>query len=149
MARLNLGAGSRPDPEAVNHDISHHSDWVDITHDLEVLPWPWDDGQWQEVTALDVMEHLRLEVVEWLDECHRILTDDGTLTLRVPAYNNPLSYRDPTHQRVFHPETFDYWDPDKALWRDFGRYYFPTAKWWTVNFEGREHSDFRFTLRKR
>lgn len=147
--RLNLGAGPRPLPDAVNHDRIIHSPEIDVAWDLEKMPWPWDDGSWSEVVAFDVMEHLRMEVDVWLDECWRILEVGGTLRLRVPAFDNHLSYRDPTHQRVFHPESFNYWDPDQALWRDFGRYYWDAGRWWRVSFQGRENGDLRFDLVKR
>ncbi len=149
MRVLNLGAGPRPEPDATNHDISAHSPWIDVVWDLEQMPWPWEDGSWDEVHAFDVFEHLKRDICEWLDESWRILVPGGTLKLRLPAFDNPLSYRDPTHRRVFHPETLDYWDPDKPLWQDFGRYYFPSARWWRVQYVGREYSDLRFDLEKR
>jgi predicted SAM-dependent methyltransferase len=146
---LNLGTGSRPLSGFLNHDISIHSSWVDFAWDLEKLPWPWDDAEWEQVRADDVFEHLRLEIVTWLDETWRILVPGGSLSMRLPAFDNPLSYRDPTHRRVFHPETFDYFDPSKQLWQEFGRYYYPDARPWAVRFDGREFNDLRFTLTKR
>lgn len=145
---LNLGCGSRPISGAVNHDRSYHSPWVDIVHDLNILPWPWDDDQWEVIQAFDVMEHLDLEVNVWLDECWRILVHGGRLELRLPAFDNHLSYRDPTHRRVFHPETFFYWDPSHHLWENFGRYYWDNQRWWDVSSDGRDNNDLRFTLSK-
>lgn len=149
---LELGCGYKP-LEMEGYDFTHHdrwghSDFVDIAWDLEKLPWPWKDEQFQEVWATDVMEHLHLEVQEWLDECWRILRPDGLLRLRLAAWDNPLSYRDPTHQRVFHPQTFDYWDPDKGLWAEFGKFYF-TERWWRVGPATREEDDLRYLLVKR
>ncbi len=133
MTRLELGCGKRPTPGYVHHDKTRHGDWVDVAHDLEQLPWPWADEQFEEIIALDVMEHLRLDVSEWLDEFWRTLKDNGLLILRLPAWDNPLSYRDPTHRRVFHEESFDYWDPDKQLHHDFGSGYFSASdRWWKV-----------------
>lgn len=146
---LNLGCGSRPLTGAVNHDRTHHSPWVDVIYDLENLPWPWEVGQWDVVVAYDVMEHLHHEVDVWLDECWRILKIGGKLELRLPAFDNHLSYRDPTHQRVFHPESFFYWDPSHHLWQDFGRYYWDSGCWWEVNYVGRDGDDLRFDLLKR
>ena len=149
LRKLNLGAGPRPMADAVNHDRIVHGPDIDIAWDLEKMPWPWDDGAWAEVVAYDVMEHLRLDVDVWLDECWRILEAGGVLRLRLPAFDNHLSYRDPTHQRVFHPESFHYWDPDQPLWRDFGRYYWDAGRWWRVTYVGRENADLRFDLVKR
>lgn len=146
--RINLGCGSRPMPDSVNHDRTIHSEWVDEQGDLEVMPWPWGDETWEEVWAFDVMEHLHMEVNVWLDECWRILVPGGQLFMRLPAFDNHLSYRDPTHVRVFHPESFFYWDPTHHLWKDFGRFYWDTSRWWEVRFRGRDNGDLRFELTK-
>lgn len=147
---LQLGCGIRPILGAVNHDRTQHAAHVDVAHDLNLLPWPWADGAFDKVIALDVMEHLTIDVQAWLDEAHRVLADDGTFVMRVPAYDNPVSWRDPTHQRVFHPETFDYWDASKPLHRDYGHFYFAeSARWWTVETVERVNGgDLGFVLRK-
>jgi hypothetical protein len=59
MSTLNIGCGTNPLKGAINHDFVKHDDWVDVAHDLEVLPWPWADNQFDKVVANDVMEHLR------------------------------------------------------------------------------------------
>lgn len=134
MTTLQLGCGIRPLDGAVNHDRIKHHDYVDVAHDLDVLPWPWQDGEFDKVIALDVMEHLRVDVQVWLDECWRILKPDGQLVLRLPAHDNPVSWRDPTHRHWFHEETFHYWDKVTELHRDYGSFYFGEgyAKWWTI-----------------
>ena len=134
MTTLQLGAGRRPLDGAVNHDLWQHAPWIDVAHDLDCTPWPWDDASFDKIVALDVMEHLRLDVQVWLDECWRVLKPGGMLVLRLPQYSNPVSYRDPTHRRVYHPETFLYWDRRSALWQDYGQFYFGPGydKWWTV-----------------
>lgn len=134
--------------EALNHDRTVHSSWVDMAWDLEKVPWPWDDDEWEEVWAFDLIEHLRLETNEFLDEAWRIIQHGGSLQLRVPSFDNHLSFRDPTHRRVYHPESFFYWDPEHHLWNDFGRYYWDSQRWWTVEFLGRENGDLRFKLVK-
>jgi SAM-dependent methyltransferase len=151
---LELGAGNMPTPEMIHHDRVAHAPWIDVAHDLELLPWPWDAEAWDDVWAFDVFEHLHLEVAEWLGECWRILVPGGVLHLRLPAWDNHFSYRDPTHQRVFHPETFDYFDPDRALWSSFGCYYFADQpRWWRVKGtwrqDGDQRGDLRFDLEKR
>jgi hypothetical protein len=62
---LHLGCGTRPLAGAVNHD-KRPAAGVDVAHDLDVLPWPWADGAFSKVIALDVMEHLRADVAEGL-----------------------------------------------------------------------------------
>lgn len=150
MTTLQLGCGMRPKEGAINHDRIKHADWVDVAHDLDLLPWPWSDGQFERVIALDVLEHLRLDVQQWLDECWRILEPGGTLVLRLPAWDNPVSWRDPTHRRVFHPETFHFWDQRQALHCDYGHFYFAeSGRWWTVETVDRTNGgDLGYVLRK-
>lgn len=144
---LQLGCGVRPlEGGAVNHDRVKHAPHVDVAHDLNILPWPWDDEQFTKVIALDVLEHLKLDVEEWLAECWRILEPDGELVMRLPAWDNPVSHRDPTHVRFFHEETFDYWDPGKPLHRDYGHYYFTKQCWWRVESVERVNADPRYGI---
>lgn len=133
MSVLQLGCGIRPIEGAANHDKEKHSDFVDVVWDLEVTPWLWADNEFDKIIALDVMEHLRLEVCEWLDECWRILQPNGLLVLRLPAWNHENSHIDPTHRRLFHQRTFEYWDKSKELYRNYGSFtYGKSNKWWTI-----------------
>jgi len=129
-----------------------HSPHIDIAFDLDTFPWPVEDGSVEMLLATDVFEHLKCDVQTWLDECWRILRRQGVLSMRLPAYDNPYSWRDPTHQRVFHQESFLYWCPqaEGTVWKDFGRYYFGPAyqKWWRQQSVIREVKDWRFTLCK-
>jgi SAM-dependent methyltransferase len=149
---LELGCGNKPTPGFVHHDKWMHSPHVDMSFDLAVMPWPLEDGSLRSLLAVDVFEHLKLDVQGWMDECHRVLKEDGILEFRVPAWDNPYSYRDPTHYRVFHPESFYYWCPNApgTVWKDFGRYYFGEGydKWWEFLRCDHECKDLRFLLRK-
>lgn len=130
---LNLGCGHRPLEAALNHDLRAHSEHVGIAHDLEELPWPWEDEAFRRIVAHDVMEHLRLEVEDWLDECWRILEPGGELEIRGPAWDRHNAWRDPTHVRPFEERMFDYWDPETEIGRKYGELYFgETARWWRV-----------------
>lgn len=130
---LQLGCGNAPIAGAVNHDKVAHSTHVDVAHDLDTAPWPWGDSQFSEIVALDVVEHLKVDVNVWLDECWRILKPGGLLYVRVPHYTNINAYTDPTHRRFFTEHTFDYWDKSKELHKKYGFYYFAESdKWWSV-----------------
>ncbi len=144
---LELGCGMRPTPGALHHDRIAHSPHVDIAHDLNQLPWPWVDETFDEVIAFDVLEHLTLEVPEWLDEVWRILRPAGRLWLRLPAFDNPVSYRDPTHKHLFHEETFYYWQPGHPLHDHYGHFYFAEARrWWAVAQVQRVNPDPRYGI---
>lgn len=150
--RLELGTGNKPTIGFVHQDRWKHSPHIDVAFDLEQLPWPVEDASVTELRAIDVFEHLRLEVQQWLDEAWRVLAPGGKLTMRLPAWNNPYSWRDPTHRRVFHEESFHYWCPEApgTVWQDFGRYYFGEgySKWWKLISVKRECNDLLFVLEK-
>ena len=150
--KLELGCGNHPTPGYVHHDRWKHSPHIDIAFELEAIPWPLLSGSVDRLLATDVFEHLKCDVRVWLDECWRVLINGGILSMRLPAYDNPYSWRDPTHQRVFHPESFLYWCPHArgTVWKDFGRYYFGPGyhQWWEQKAVEREVKDLRFTLCK-
>jgi len=125
--KLELGCGTAPTPGHVHHDRSRHSPHVDVVHDLNELPWPWEAESCEEILALDVFEHLHLMPEQWLRECYRILAVGGILRLRVPVFGSPWHVIDPTHVRGFHPLNFDYFIRGRQLWQKYGHYYFEFA----------------------
>jgi predicted SAM-dependent methyltransferase len=125
--KLELGCGKAAMPGFVHHDLHRHSDHVDVCHDLNELPWPWDDGSCDEILALDVFEHLHLMPQKWLKECFRLLKPHGVLRLRVPIFGSPWHVIDPTHVRGFHPLNFDYFVRGRELFDKFGHFYFDFA----------------------
>ena len=62
---LNIGCGKVPIEGAVNHDGKKYFDHVDVTHDLDEYPWPWEDEEFDEVQAIAVLllvtTHSRVE----------------------------------------------------------------------------------------
>lgn len=119
--RVNLGAGSMPEPNWVNVD-SFPLPGIDVVHDLDTTPWPFEDNSVERIKAFDVFEH----VVNWrgfMQECHRILVPDGILYIHTSYYKNPGSYRDPDHKRFLHEESFDYWVPGTYFNQRYGPAY--------------------------
>lgn len=172
LPKIELGCGMSPTPGYIHHDRVKHSDFVDIAFDIAAYPrlgidtLPpfiavlnpmdtqrnaaiYDRGVFSEILALDVFEHVDVRIELWLNWCWNHLIPGGLLDIRLPAWNHELSYRDPTHLKVFHPETFYYWDPSHALHRDFGSIYFAeAAKWWSVESVVVENNDLRYRLIK-
>lgn len=108
---LNLGCGGRPvsDPPAVNVDV-RDLPGVDVVHDLNVCPWPFEDEQFDKVQAEDVLEHLD-DLVQAVDEIWRVLEPGGLFWIRGPSYQGRNWCADPTHRRAFNLFSFDYLDP--------------------------------------
>lgn len=125
--RLNLGCGNRILPDSVNHDITKHRPEVDVVWDLNKLPWPWSDNEFDMVVAYSVLEHLKLNLIESMNEIWRILKPDGIVCLKVPYWNHPRGWQDPTHYWKFDVTTFDIFDPTTR----YGNYYkfYSPYKW--------------------
>lgn len=118
---LNLGSGTQPLDGFVNVDIAP-LDEVDVVHDLDVLPWPWKDGQAQQIVAQDVFEHVA-NPVGFMTEAHRVLETGGVLTIKSPHWRHRDAFTDPTHRRFCTEHTWDYWLKDTALYERHNRAY--------------------------
>ena len=118
--KLNLGAGKDIKEKFVNHDITALKG-IDSVHDLNEYPWPWDENYFEEIFALDVLEHLN-DFTKSIEELYRILADGGTVTIRVPYWNHSCAYIDPTHKRGFHEHTFQFFDVDSHYYKERGYY---------------------------
>lgn len=121
--RLNLGAGPRPMPDAVNVDRVPLPG-IDVVHDLDVRPWPWADDSVEAIHARDLFEHLA-DAVGFMVECHRVLIPGCTLWIRTPnvAVNAGDAFTDPTHRRFPTWETFDYWIPGTRYYAEHNAAY--------------------------
>jgi cyclopropane fatty-acyl-phospholipid synthase-like methyltransferase len=89
-------------------------DGVDVVHDLDVGPWPFDDGAVKQIQAIDVFEHVA-EPVLFMTESHRVLEPGGMLIIKAPHYKCRDAFTDPTHRRFPTEYTWDYWIPGTAL----------------------------------
>jgi SAM-dependent methyltransferase len=87
----------------------------DVLHDLTKRPLPFDDDQFDEIHAYDVLEHLgqqgdwRTFFAEW-NEWYRILKPDGVLCGISPRWDSPWLFGDPGHTRFIGTESFVYLD---------------------------------------
>ncbi len=122
--KLNLGAGSDIREGWINQDVSELPG-VDVVHDLNDHPWPFEDSSVDELLALNVLEHLD-DLVPALEEMYRILRPGGAARLMVPYWNSWHRYADPTHQRGFHEFTLRFFDPDSSWCKD--RPYYSNAR---------------------
>lgn len=119
---LNIGCGNRILEGAVNHDRTRHRPEVDIVHDLNVLPWPWEDGSFDQVVALAVLEHLDIDLFASLAECHRILAPGGQLVIKLPLQSGYNAYDDPSHRWFFTLRSLDQFCLETERGRDYAFY---------------------------
>ncbi len=128
---LNLGCGMTPGGGCINHDRIKHSSWIDVAWDLNKIPWPWEDNSISRIIARSVLEHLRLSLIESVNECWRIVVPAGRLFLKLPAWNSSISHQDPTHRWFFDPRVFEYFDPTTPLGKQYS--FYTPYKWKLVN----------------
>lgn len=135
---LCLGCGRRPFLEAINHDRTIHADYVNIGHDLDVMPWEPFCAEWVDVIiAQDLVEHLA-DPYGFVNECHRILIPGGLLVFRMSAFDNPASYNDLTHKHLVGPGAFDFFDPETPVGAHYRGFH-------PVDFLGRLPTDWHIT----
>lgn len=80
--RLNLGCGDDVRPDWFNIDLRSDCG-ADIVQDVSKLPF--DDGEVDEILALDLLEHFpAFRTQDILAEWRRVLCSGGMLTVKVP-----------------------------------------------------------------
>lgn len=122
MKALNLGSGHKipEDREVTNVDIRPQVE-PDILWNLDHFPWPIPDNAFDEVYALDIMEHLE-HVFPAMEEIHRVLKDGGVLYIHTTHWRTQNSFTDPTHKHFFTFESFDYFDERTGFGSKYGWY---------------------------
>lgn len=145
--RLNLGCGSQPLAGWVNVDAADIPG-VDVVHDLDVIPWPFDDASMSEVRAFDVFEHVG-NPLGFMAECHRVLQPGGALYIHTSYWRAENGFTDPTHRRFCTERTFDYWIPGTDYHRRYGAAYGGHAHPFALlSCQVEDGSELAFTLRK-
>jgi SAM-dependent methyltransferase len=101
--KLNLGC-----------DIDYRAGWVnldnyggkaDVVHDLNVFPYPFEDGVFDYILASHVLEHLK-DLPRVMKELWRICKKGAIIDIKVPYYNNYNAFRDLSHIRYFTWDSF-------------------------------------------
>jgi SAM-dependent methyltransferase len=78
-----LGPLGGTEPKAVNVHGRRFAVTLDL-FDVERDRFPYDDGYFETVLACELIEHMLLDPMHLLIECHRILEDGGRLLLTTP-----------------------------------------------------------------
>ncbi len=125
--KLNVGCGTDSKPGWTNLD-SATLPGVDIIHDIEKLPLPFQNEEFDEILCQDVLEHINYIPV--LSDLYRILKKNCSITIRVPHFTSKFNFIDPTHKKLFSVNTFDFFVRDRAASARIAReraYYFNFA----------------------
>ena len=152
--KLNLGSFIRPLPGFVNVDREPW-DGVDKICDLNVLPWPFKDEEFDQVRAVDVIEHLGgLSKWEIVGEIARITKKGGRVTIGVPNGFHHVALACLQHAHWFWLTSFDpsYSQPWFTLLRietSWLPYRFPFRKFLRLMTRLHFVEELTFTLEKR
>lgn len=124
--KLHLGCGHTIKEGWLNHDLVRLPE-VDVVHDLREFPWPFENGQFEEVFMKDVLEHLP-DTIRTMEELYRITRPGAKVYLTVPYWNSATALGDPTHVRHFNEHTFSFFDP--TTWQCRERPYYTHARFY-------------------
>lgn len=102
MKKLNLGCGRKYKKGWVNVDISEKDIYgkkikIDLKHDLNKFPYPFQEGEFDIILIEHVLEHLK-NPFKVIKELKRITCSGGIIKIIVPHFSCYLAYRDPTHR---------------------------------------------------
>ncbi len=107
---LHIGCGASKLPGAIGID-QLKLPGVDVVHNLDRSPWPFESNSFDIVFAHSVLEHLD-SVVEVMNEIHRVGKPGARVILCVPYFRSVDSFDDPTHRHFFTARSMDYFIDD-------------------------------------
>jgi ubiquinone/menaquinone biosynthesis C-methylase UbiE len=106
MKILDVGCGTDKIQGAIGLDRVK-LEGVDVVHDLNNFPWPFEDESFDEIYMLDVIEHID-NTIKAMEEVHRLLKNGGKLFIRVIYWNHKYAFSDPTHVTFFSEITWEF-----------------------------------------
>jgi SAM-dependent methyltransferase len=106
---LELGCGRTKHPHAIGIDRVPLPG-VDVVHDLNRGPYPFEDDTFDEVYAVHVVEHLD-SILAVMEEIHRITRPNARVVIITPHHSDAISWQDPTHRWHLTSYSFSYFEP--------------------------------------
>lgn len=112
--RLDLGCGQNPREGFTGVDLRGDPD---VQHDLRSYPWPWDDDSVAEISCSHYVQFIPRGdgLARFMDECWRVLQDDGMLTIAHPHLRSDRAFQDPFTERQISENTWLHFAQD---WRE-------------------------------
>ncbi len=77
-----------------------------IVHDLNVVPYPFSDNEFDLILCYHVLEHLN-DFHKSVTELHRIAKNEAHIHVLVPFFLNTKYFGDPDHRIPFSIRSFD------------------------------------------
>ncbi len=147
--QLGCGIGTKLSG-CINVDINLDTN-PDVVHDLNVIPYPFEDNSFDMIVAISILEHLS-DFFAVMEEVHRISRDGATVHILVPHFSSAAAYVDPTHCQLLSARSCDYFIEGTVIESDYGFYmpyrfrlkkryielaglwrYFPPLRWLVKN----------------
>lgn len=91
---------------------------VDITHNLDIFPYPFQDSEVDEIWLDNVLEHLE-HPIKVMEEIYRISKNKAKITVAVPYFRSFYATIDPTHKHFFGINWFNYFDPTHPFFQKY------------------------------
>ena len=133
MQKLNLGSGKDYREGYINIDLNpniyYGSDKkirVDLIHDLNVFPYPFQDNSIDEIILNSII--IYLDASKCLDEVYRICKDGAKVYIKVPHFSSNLSYISLETGKGFSLLTFES-KKYKKIFKTISRKPFLNDKW--------------------
>lgn len=107
--RLNLGCGFKKFNGFVNVDKSSLVNPDEIV-DLNSVPWPWNDNEFDHIVAKDILEHLgdtNDDFIDIIKEMYRVSENGAIWEILVPHWRCDIAIDDLTHKRLITPGMFN------------------------------------------
>lgn len=114
----------------------------DVVHDLNMMPYPFGDAEFDEIHAYEVLEHLGQQgnwrfFFSQFAELWRIIKPGGMLFGTAPTPSSPWAWGDPSHTRIISLESLSFLSQanyvhqvGKTAMTDFRHFY--KADWETI-----------------
>lgn len=85
----------------------------DVVHDLNIIPYPFNDDRFDEIHAYEVLEHFGAQgdyrgFFNQMAEFWRILKPGGFFIGTCPNWDSVWAWGDPGHTRVITPQTMTF-----------------------------------------
>ncbi len=105
---LELGCGRNKHPGAVGID-QIALPGVDVVHDLNQCPFPFENDTFDEIYAIHIIEHLD-SILAVMEEIHRISRSNAKVVIITPHHSDAMSWQDPTHKWHLNSYSFSYFE---------------------------------------
>ena len=115
--KLEVGCGDRKREGYIGMDIAPLPS-VDIVHDMNIIPWQFDDNTFDEIIFDDVLEHSK-NFLGILSEVYRVSEPNAIIKISVPHFSSDNMYSDPTHKIFFSSRSFNYFDKSLSYKHSF------------------------------